>query len=255
MNELGLSLIHVGDRRREDYGDIDALAASIAEHGLLHPVVVDAFGNLVAGGRRLRAVEQLGWTRIPVTRVGELTDVELHAVELEENLQRKDLTAIERSRTMVALVETAKETLGNVPRVSTNGRGPAPDPASDKRIAERIGVDPATIRNAREHVAAVEDFPELEPLPQAEAIRRARAISRPLDPDVVERQQRDTAVEQIDRCVYALEGNPEDIPAKVDWILETRDLSGRFGPLTPDRFERAADYCAAFAAELRRRAA
>lgn len=256
MNELGLSLVKVGDRRREDYGDIAALAASIAEHGLLHPIVVDADDNLVAGGRRLKAVEQLGWISVPVTRLGDLTETQLREVELEENLRRKDLTEIERSRDLVALVETVVETRGTNPQVSRNGsRGPAPDPTSTRQVAAEIGVDEKTIRNAREHVAAVAEYPELEPLPQAEAIRKARAISRPLDPDVVERQQRDTAVEQIDRCVYALEGNPDDIPGKVGWILETRDLEGRFGLLTPDRFERAATYCAAFAAELRRRAA
>lgn len=72
---------------------------------------------------------------------------------------------------------------------------------------------------------------------------------RPLDPDVMEKQQRDTAVENISRAVFTLEGNAADVPGKVDWILETRDL----GSLTPSRFEHAAAYCAAFAAELRER--
>lgn len=254
MTEMLVASINVGDRRREDYGDIDGLAASIAEHGLLHPLVVDAFGNLVAGGRRLRAVEQLGWRKVPVTRVGELSDAQLREIELEENLRRKDLTPIEASRTMVALAEAVKERRAESAQVSRNGsRGPAPNPTSDRQIAAAMGVGATTLREAREHVAAVDANPDLEPLPQAEAIRRHRAITVPLDPDLMERQQRDTALEQIDRCVYALESNIADIPGHLDWILETRDLVGRYGPLTPSRLEKASAYCAAFAAELRKR--
>lgn len=162
MIELGLALVKVGDRRREDYGDIGALAASIAEHGLLHPIVVDADDNLVAGGRRLRAVESLGWISVPVTRLGDLSSEQLREIELEENLQRKDLTQEERDRTLVALVEHVKETRGTDPQVSRNGsRGPAPDPRSDRQAASEIGVDEKTIRNARDHVEAIDRYPEL----------------------------------------------------------------------------------------------
>lgn len=161
MIELGLSLVKVGDRRREDYGDINALAASIAEHGLLHPIVVDADDNLVAGGRRLRAVEQLGWFSIPVTRLGDLTETQLREVELEENLRRKDLTQEERDRNLVALIETVKETLPSGGIVSNGSRGPAPDPSSDKQAAERIGVPRATVQAARDHVEAIDRYPEV----------------------------------------------------------------------------------------------
>lgn len=91
--------------------------------------------------------------------------------------------------------------------------------------------------------------------PTALAVREAvtRRVGIPLDPDIVEKHQRDTAVEQIDRCVFVLEANTSDIQGLVDWVLETRDLNGRFGALTPSRFEKASAYCAAFAADLRRR--
>lgn len=77
--------------------------------------------------------------------------------------------------------------------------------------------------------------------------------TRPLDPDIMERHQRDTAVEVLDRSVYALESNIADIPIHLDWILETRDLAGPYGVLTPERLNKASDYCAAFAAELKKR--
>jgi ParB-like chromosome segregation protein Spo0J len=62
-----ISSIVIGKRHRTDLGDIDALARSIAEVGLLHPIVIRADGKLVAGERRLEACKRLGCTTIPVT--------------------------------------------------------------------------------------------------------------------------------------------------------------------------------------------
>ena len=54
--------IIVGKRHRREIGDIASLARSIGEIGLLHPVVITPKGELIAGERRLRAMQQLGWT-------------------------------------------------------------------------------------------------------------------------------------------------------------------------------------------------
>jgi ParB family transcriptional regulator, chromosome partitioning protein len=48
-------------------GDIDSLAASIRDVGLLHPIVIAPAGRLIAGARRLKAVERLGRADIDVT--------------------------------------------------------------------------------------------------------------------------------------------------------------------------------------------
>src|SRR5262249_20123630 len=61
--------IKVGLRHRRDMGDIDGLAKSISELGLLHPIVVNEDGLLIAGGRRLEAVKRLGWQDVRVTVV------------------------------------------------------------------------------------------------------------------------------------------------------------------------------------------
>ena len=67
-----ISQIRVGnERHRKELGDIDGLAASIADVGLLHPIVVKSDGTLIAGERRLAAIKQLGWTEVPVTIVKE----------------------------------------------------------------------------------------------------------------------------------------------------------------------------------------
>ena len=79
-------------RHRRELGDLDALAASIAELGLLHPIVIRPDGTLIAGERRLRAAELLGWTEIPV-RVVDLDSVVRG--EHAENSFRKDFTLSE----------------------------------------------------------------------------------------------------------------------------------------------------------------
>jgi hypothetical protein len=53
---------------------VRSLAASIASLGLLHPVVVDGNGRLVAGARRIAAVRALGWRDVPVRVVRDLAD-------------------------------------------------------------------------------------------------------------------------------------------------------------------------------------
>ena len=62
-----IASITIGDRHRRDMGDLRALASSIADVGLLHPIVVTPDGMLIAGERRLAACKLLGWTEIPAT--------------------------------------------------------------------------------------------------------------------------------------------------------------------------------------------
>ena len=99
---LGVYAISLGERHRTDLGDIDALARSIEEVGLLHPIVVTGEGKLIAGERRLMACRQLGWDEIPVTVI-ELE--EIIRGEVAENQMRKDFTPSE----MVAIGQILEE--------------------------------------------------------------------------------------------------------------------------------------------------
>ena len=83
---LPLDLIRIGERHRRDMGDVAGLAASMAELGLLQPVVVRPDGTLIAGERRLRAAQLLGWTEIPVTVV-DLDDDRARRVRRERRPQ------------------------------------------------------------------------------------------------------------------------------------------------------------------------
>ena len=79
---------------------LEQLAASIAEHGVLQPILVTETATgyqLVAGERRLRAAEMAGLDRIPALVRG-VAEGEHLAFALVENLQREDLNAIEEAR-------------------------------------------------------------------------------------------------------------------------------------------------------------
>mgnify|MGYP001072461139 FL=1 len=89
-------VVEEGARIRKDVGDIAALEKSIANVGLLNPVVIDENNRLVAGYRRLAACRNLGWKEIEVTVLPFGGDVlkRLDA-EADENLFRKDFTPAE----------------------------------------------------------------------------------------------------------------------------------------------------------------
>ena len=89
-------------REQADPKELEELAASIKELGLLQPIVVTPHGEryvLVAGSRRLEAARMLGWTSIPagVFSGGER---DLALTSLTENLSRVDLHPMETARTI-----------------------------------------------------------------------------------------------------------------------------------------------------------
>lgn len=163
IENLPIDQITVGTRLRKDFGDIAGLAESIADHGLLHPLVVDDDGTLIAGERRLKALRSLGFAEVPVRRWGQLDARQRQVIELEENLQRKDLTDAERSRKLAELAATASEVLAEFPPKSgeKSGRGRPEKPNSKERVAEFVGVPRQTIDHAEKHVAAVDSYPFL----------------------------------------------------------------------------------------------
>ncbi|HEY9506599.1 MAG TPA: ParB/RepB/Spo0J family partition protein [Gemmatimonadales bacterium] len=85
-------------RRDFEEAPLRELADSIAASGLLQPVVVRARPNgryeLIAGERRWRAVQRLGWQKIPAV-IKEVDDRALLTLALIENLQRDDLSPLD----------------------------------------------------------------------------------------------------------------------------------------------------------------
>lgn len=95
------------DQPRQVMGDLSELMASIAEKGIIEPLVVRQRGNrfqIVAGERRYQAAVQVGLKEIPVV-IREADDTEILELALVENLQRKDLTPFEESEALAGLVD------------------------------------------------------------------------------------------------------------------------------------------------------
>lgn len=91
-----------------DEEQLGELAASIAVHGVLQPIVVHALADgtyeLVAGERRLRAARMAGLTTVPAV-LRETSDAELLELALVENVQRADLNAIEAALAYRELID------------------------------------------------------------------------------------------------------------------------------------------------------
>jgi len=87
-------------RKRFEKGDLDDLAASIREKGVIQPLIVrtrdDGSFEIVAGERRWRAAQLAQLHELPVI-VRDFTDVEVLEVAIIENIQRADLNAIEEA--------------------------------------------------------------------------------------------------------------------------------------------------------------
>ena len=96
-------------RRHFDEAALDELAASIASRGVIQPVIVRPLSRsryqLVAGERRWRAAQKAQLHEIPAL-VRDLSEREVMALALIENLQREDLNPIEEARAYQRLAES-----------------------------------------------------------------------------------------------------------------------------------------------------
>jgi ParB family chromosome partitioning protein len=84
---------------RRSLDEIEDLARSILQKGLLQPIIVRMNGEdfeIVAGNRRYKACTQLGWRKI-ICHIVELTDKEAFEVSLTENVQKKTLNPIDEA--------------------------------------------------------------------------------------------------------------------------------------------------------------
>ena len=109
--ELRLSEIEPNKNQpRKDFDEkaLGELADSIAEHGLIQPIVVRptvaGTYQIVAGERRWRACRMAGLSTVPVV-IKELDDKEYYQTALIENLQREDLNPLEEARGYKTLID------------------------------------------------------------------------------------------------------------------------------------------------------
>ena len=111
-------------RREFDQGALDDLASSIEASGLPQPIVVRPHRSgyeLIAGERRWRAVQKLGWEKVPAV-VKDVDDQALLTLALIENLQRDDLSAIDAARGYQRLIDEFKLPHAEVARLVGRNR-------------------------------------------------------------------------------------------------------------------------------------
>jgi ParB family chromosome partitioning protein len=112
-------------RRHFDEAALEELAASIAQRGVIQPVIVRRMDNgryqLVAGERRWRAAQKAQLHEVPAL-IRDLTDRDVMALALIENLQREDLNPIEEARAYNRLAESEGLTQAEIARMVDKSR-------------------------------------------------------------------------------------------------------------------------------------
>jgi hypothetical protein len=87
--------IVMSKRYRKDLGDIDSLADSIKQVGLIHPITIDTHNNLICGKRRVEALRRLGIDPLEEGIHFRIVDLNPTMGELHENTARKDFLPTE----------------------------------------------------------------------------------------------------------------------------------------------------------------
>jgi ParB family chromosome partitioning protein len=116
-------------RRYFDEEQLTALSQSLKQHDLLQPIVVRPKGKryeLISGERRLRAAVMAGWKTI-AAQVREASDRETAELAIIENLQRKDLNALEKADSFKRYLDEHR--------------------CSHSELAQRLSVDRSTVAN------------------------------------------------------------------------------------------------------------
>jgi len=109
--------------------DLAELTESLREHGLVQPIVVRkqaARYQLIAGQRRLAAAKRLGWEKVLV-RVLDVDDREMSEIAIVENLQRRDLDALEKATSFKQYLSTWN--------------------CTQEELAKRLSIDRSTVAN------------------------------------------------------------------------------------------------------------
>lgn len=89
--QVPVEKIKILKRIRMELGDLEPLMNSLKKYGQLNPIIIDADYNLIAGHRRLQSARNLGWSYVEAV-ISDVDDVSKIELEMEENMQRKNLT-------------------------------------------------------------------------------------------------------------------------------------------------------------------
>ena len=131
------------EQPRSNLGNIEELADSIREKGVLEPILVRPAGpnryQIIAGERRYRAATLAGLDEIPAIEL-DVDDQETLEIALIENIQRKDLTPFEESEGLLVLQQKFDYTHERISRVIGKSRTTVTETLQLNEIPERIRV-------------------------------------------------------------------------------------------------------------------
>ncbi len=130
----------VPEQPRRQMGDLKDLVASIKEKGVLEPILVRRQGarfRIIAGERRYRASREAGLTQIPCIEI-DVDDKGTLEISLIENLQRRDLTAIEEAHGIKQLCDRFLYTHEEVARKLGKSRSAITEILSLTQIPEEV---------------------------------------------------------------------------------------------------------------------
>jgi ParB family chromosome partitioning protein len=201
---IPLELIEVNPKQpRKDFDDasLSELAASIKMHDIIQPLTVSKLHTgkyrLIAGERRFRASKIAGLRDVPVY-IRQANDTELLELSLLENLQRKDLNAIEIALSYKRLMDELEYT--------------------QEQVAERMGKERSTVTN---YIRLLKLPPDLQVAVRNGIISmgHARAL---INVDLVDKQlyifneikKNDLSVRQTEELVRKLYTSPVKVAVK-----------------------------------------
>ena len=116
-------------RQHFEEAEIADLCDSIRAHGFLQPIVVRASGErfqIIAGERRFRAAQMANWQSVPV-QIREVSERQMAELAIVENVQRKDLNALEKASSFQRYLQEYS--------------------CTQEELAARVNIDRSTVAN------------------------------------------------------------------------------------------------------------
>jgi ParB family chromosome partitioning protein len=225
-------------RRTFDEAALEELAASIAQRGVIQPIIVRPLGQgryqLVAGERRWRAAQRAQLHEIPAL-IRQLSEREVMALALIENLQREDLNPIEEARAYQRLADDEGLTQAEIARMVDKSRSHVanlqrllalPDAVVALVEAGRLSMGHARALIGAEGAAEIAAAAVAKRL----SVREVERLIRRSRNGQVQRRARSARDQRGDADIAAVQGHLEDflgLPVRIK-----ADVNPRSGTVT-----------------------
>ena len=210
-------------RKNFDLESLQQLADSIAEHGLLQPVVVrEALGGyyeIIAGERRWRAAKMAGLSEIPVTILS-ADDRKASELAIIENVQREDLNPMEEAQAYKKLQEEYGLTQDKVASAVGKSRSAVANTLRLLDLPDEAGALVATGKLSEGHAKVLLGTTYEEDLIKAAKEVAEKGLSVRETEALVKRLNASSAAEEAEETL-------KDFPVKVNYTKVLEEKAGR----------------------------